>query len=82
MMKLVVTVICEEKAAEEKTHDNTFYAIVHHYRRSKHLPRAIKSRMTTLVKSCSQQTSYRSQAEVLRNVMLMVESVHLFLVRG
>ena len=76
------TYVRKEESREKKQRGNNFYAIVHLYRGSKRQPRAIKSRMKTLLKNCSQQITYRSKAEVMRNAILMVENVHLFLFRG
>ena len=77
-----VTYVRKEGSRGKKKRDNYFYAIIHCYRESIRLSRATKSRMTTLVKNYSQHITYRSQAEVSINPMLVVESLHLFLYRG
>ena len=74
--------LTKEGSRGNTNRENNFYAVSHCYRRSKRLRRAIKSRLTTLLKNYSQQITYRWQAEVSRDAILIVESVHLFLFRG
>ena len=62
------TYVRKEESRGKTKHGSNFYAIAHSYRESKRLPRAIKSRLTTFLKTYSQQIIYRSQAEVLGNI--------------
>ena len=58
------TYVRKEGSRGKTKHGSNFYAIAHSYRESKRLPRAIKSRLTTFLKTYSQQIIYRSQAEM------------------